>query len=367
MHRACLDHVGVAVNTGQQELAVKGDRRRHERRRHGHAPAFVLHLARLRVEAADDALVAHQVHVVAVQDRRDDVTGASVVLPDDAVGAGDVARPAWPDRDDFLHRVARRQDNQPVADQRRVDGVAFDALAAPQFRPGFRVVADDELVAVGDELGSPRRRHDDGRGPAGFDGSRRPPRFLARLDVVGQQQRLLPLVLVALDDDEVLEQDRRGARAHPEQRKLADVGLPLEVAVDVVAVQALGPEVGHDHRAVGDHGRRGVAAAAVPVVEHGALVGGAFPQHGATCQVKRQHLHRVELVDAHAVGVHPRLAFHHVHGRLVVGWGRAPLDVRGQEDARTPDDGLRLPIARKGCLPRHIARGAPLGRHVLLV
>ena len=209
--------------------------------------------------------------------------------------------------------------------------------------------------------------HQDRRGPAGLDRPRRLPHLLAGLDVVGQQQRLLALVLVALDDHQVLEQHRRGAGAHAQQRELADVGLPLQVAVDVVAVQAFGPEVGHHHRAVGDHGRGGIAAAAVAMVEHGAVVGGALPQHGARGQVQRQHLHRVELVDADAVGVHPGLAFHHVHRRLVVGRGWPALHVGGQEDARAPDDGLRLAVARKGCLPGHIARGGPFRWQVLLV
>lgn len=98
-----------------------------------------------------------------------------------------------------------------------------------------------------------------------------------------------------------------------------------------ILIQALGPEVGHHHRAVGDHRRGGVAAALVAMVEDRALVRGALSEDGPGGQIKGQHLHRVQRVDADAVRMHPGLAFHDVDRRFVVGRCWPFLDVGGQE------------------------------------
>ena len=217
-------------------------------------------------------------------------------------------------------------------------------------------------VARGDELVPPAARHQDRRRPAHLDVARHAPGFLAGLLVEADDEGLLAVVLVALQDHELVVEHRRGADADAEARDPAALPAPLQRAVEPVDVEALGPEVRVDQRAVRDRRRRGEAAALVARVVGGALPGGLLPQDLARLRVERQHRERLLAVGAHAVGMLEVLALHQVLDGLGAGHHVA-LDRRREEDAVAPDHGRRVPAPRDLRGPDDVLGRAPLERY----
>ncbi len=202
-----------------------------------------------------------------------------------------------------------------------------------------------------------------GRAPADLDGSLGVPDFLAGLLVVGHERRVVAVVLVALDDHQVLVEDRRRAGAEPERREGRD-GLPREVALGVVRVEAFGTEVGEDHGAIG-HGRRpGEAAAPVARVEDRPFVGGPVPEDLAGGGVDSEHLERVLLVGGDAVGVDPVLFLPIAVLDGSLAGHDVALDDGGQVDAVAPDDRRGHPGPGKLSLPGDVLVRRPFGRRL---
>src|SRR5262249_26604321 len=130
----------------------------------------------------------------------------------------------------------------------------------PHDFPRRRVVAADLLAAADDEIGAVLRLPDERRTPCGPVVARNLPRLLAGLRVERQQERLL--LVVALDVDLAVVDDRRATGAVPEHRRVrAEVFLPELLTGKVEAKQAGVAEVGVHALAVGDRrfGRVGVA------------------------------------------------------------------------------------------------------------
>ena len=321
----------------------------------GTLPPSVLDRAGLRVQTGDDAVVADQVQVVAVEDVRDHVAGALGVFPGDALRRGDVARAQ---RDDLLLGIAGGHEHQAVPRERRVNGIALDAARAPQLLAAGRVVGDDELRRVRHQLDAPPGIDEDRRRPGDLHVALRPPGFLARALVVGDDRRTLAVVLVALNDHEVLVQNRRGARTHAKRRKVLH-DLPRELAVHAVGVETLGTEVGEHHFPVGGRRRSGKAAGAVARVVDRPLVRGLLPDRLAVLRLDRQHLERVVPVCRHAVGMHPGLPFHRVLDGLPARQ-HFPFHGRGHEQAVAPHRRRGMPGGHRH-LPAHVAVRLPLG------
>src|SRR4029079_12499916 len=110
-----------------------------------------------------------------------------------------------------------------------------------------------------------------GRGPRGNFFAGRGPGLAAVGEVVGGNEGVLGAD-VALDDDEVVEEDRRAAEApfvvrveEPAGAELAELLLPEQLAVDGVAVKPFRAEAGDDVLAVGGGGGVGVAGLHVPL------------------------------------------------------------------------------------------------------
>src|SRR5262249_25278180 len=105
MFGAGPDNKGVAVVAGDQNLAVECDGRcAVELGRDGNPTALVDNFSGARVEAGQYSRIAHQVDIVAVEDRRRDISGAFIVSPDDPVGSVEIARAAESNCDDGLAR-----------------------------------------------------------------------------------------------------------------------------------------------------------------------------------------------------------------------------------------------------------------------
>ena len=66
MHGPGLHHVGVAIATGDQQLAFESDGSTRERAGLGKALGFLLLLARTRIETGEQTRVGHQVHIIAI-------------------------------------------------------------------------------------------------------------------------------------------------------------------------------------------------------------------------------------------------------------------------------------------------------------
>ena len=83
-----------------------------------------------------------------------------------------------------------------------------------------------------------------------------------------------------------------------EARDDAGIELPVQLALEVVGVEALRAEVGVDARAVRD-GVGEAKLAAGGGCRGRALPGDALPQYAAALRVERQHLEGVPAVGAH--------------------------------------------------------------------
>src|SRR4029453_1094195 len=208
---------------------------------------FVLHRAGFGIQACHDAAVGEKIDVRAVENIRDHVAGALAVFPRDTPI---LRNPARTEREHFLCRISGGDDDNAIADERRVNRVALDALRAPEFLAGGRIVRDRRFIARPPQFLSPRGLDDYRRAPADLDLAFRPPGLLPRLLVVGDDLRVVAGVLVALDDHETLEEHGRRARSQAERREFLN-HLPHETAVEVVGVETFGAEVGVDRRAVG--------------------------------------------------------------------------------------------------------------------
>src|SRR4029450_4116481 len=107
------------------------------------------------------------------------------------------------------------------------------AVGPPELAAGGGIVGDDGLRARGDELTPAAAVDDDRRCPAAPVFARDFPDLLARLAIERDDERARAHLLIALQDHELLEEDRRRAGAetcfgHPAERRL-----PLQVAVDI--------------------------------------------------------------------------------------------------------------------------------------
>ncbi len=202
-----------------------------------------------------------------------------------------------------------------------------------------------------------------GRAPADLNGSLRIPDFLAGCLVVGHERRVVPVVLVALDDHEVPVQHWRRAGAEPESRE-GRRRLPGEVALGVKGVEAFGTEVGVDHGAVGHRGRPGEAAAPMARVEDGSFVGRPVPEDLAGGGVEGEHLKGVLLVGGNAVGVDPveLLSLLVLDGPLT--GHDVALEHGGQVDTVAPDNRRGHPRPGQLSLPGDVLVGRPLGRRL---
>src|SRR5688572_1574672 len=95
--------------------------------------------------------------------------------------------------------------------------------------------------------------HDERRGPGGVLIAWLPPELLAGFGIQ-RDDEVIPLV-IPVDDDRLSEQPGRAAlaervpRAHP-----AQVLLPLQIPLEVIAMEAARAEVGEDVLAIGDGG-----------------------------------------------------------------------------------------------------------------
>ena len=215
---------------------------------------------------------------VAVEQGRRHVRRASAAVPKHALGAGDVARRS---------NVADRHHGPPVVGAAGIDAAAaghrrgtdvLDGHAAtlPDDFASCEVVALHSLRAadnhlrlafvVNDEWGGPRRHHVTFNLPAFFSGP----------FVEGNEERLA--FAIPVDDERVAIKGRGTALAVAVGgMQLAQVGRPLEIAVEIETVKAPGAEIGEETLAVG-HGRgRGEACGDVP-----AFVG-EFLANGSGC------------------------------------------------------------------------------------
>src|SRR4030095_7756759 len=177
--------------------------------------------------------------------------------------------------------------------------------------------------------------------PADLDRTFRLPDFLPRLLVVGDDDRVVAVVLVALDDHEVLIKERRRTGAEAERRKLLD-DLPYQLAGRVIGIETFGAEVGKDHRTVGRGRWTREAALPMPVVVDRSFVRRLIPENLAGLHVEGEHLESVFLVAGDAVGVLPLLAALHVGDGRRAGHHLA-LDHGRQVDAIAPHDRRRVP------------------------
>src|ERR1700730_10507741 len=104
-----------------------------------------------------------------------------------------------------------------------------------------------------------------------------------------------------------------------------------------MAVQTLRAEVGIDMTAICRRSGRGIAALAVPIIVDCALVCGSFPQLLASVAVYAQHLERVLVIGAYAVGMLVGLAVILVLYCFCSGDCLA-LDVSREKDLVAPDN-----------------------------
>src|SRR5207237_4859458 len=166
---------------------------------------------------------------------------------------------------------------------------------------------------------------------------RRGPEPRTVLQAVGRDERVP--AQVALEDDAALV-DHRGTGESPLVLPLdgeagvegAEVALPEELAVEVVAVEPLGPEAGNHARAVGGRGAVGVAPLQVPLDLRHALEGGLRPEDFAREAVEAEDLEGVLLVVVHRRRV-----------AVVAGPDAGvPADRGSEEHAVAPDDWARV-------------------------
>ena len=179
--------------------------------------------------------------------------------------------------------VRVRDEDQAVGDHGSRHRDVPAAAQRQSSLPRLRVVAADVLPAVHHEDRSPVRLVDEGRAPGGHVLSRRTPELLAGGEVEGGEERVV--VDVALQVHDALVDHRRAGDAPLRVGRLeirrvegAEVLLPEEPAVEVVAVEALGAEEDDDPLPVGGGGRVRVRRLGVAGPAGHALVGGALPE-----------------------------------------------------------------------------------------
>src|SRR5581483_5061409 len=107
-------------------------------------------------------------------------------------------------------------------------------------------------------------------------------------------------------------------RPHADRRDLVDGGFPDLFAAEVVAIQpvAFRAEPRVNEFAIGRRSRRGIAAFAMTIIEDGAFVSRAFPQHLSAVAIKTQNLEGMFAISTDAVGMHIILAFDDVFDGL---------------------------------------------------
>src|SRR5688572_18518684 len=240
----------VAVLTRHENLAVEGNRRSRKRRRNRNAAAFVLDLACLRVDAGQHAAVGCQIEIIAVENRRRNVSRAFRVLPRHFLCTSQIAAAAQANRERDLCRIASHEIDHFAIGHGRRNRVALDALVRPQLFAGRRIVRDDRLGATRDQFSALSRLHEQRCGPTDLHLARRLPNFLARLLVKRDDERRSTVLFISLHDHEVLENDRRRAGAHTDRTHFPEVRFPRELAVEVVSVETLAAEECVDHLAV---------------------------------------------------------------------------------------------------------------------
>ena len=180
------------------------------------------------------------------------------------------------------------------------------------------------------------------------------------------------IALVVEHEDQLVAGEHGGhalAERHPHAQLHAEVLLPDERALEVVAVHAARPEEGVDVLAVG-HGRvRGEAAVrVVPALVRHRRLRGALPEDLAGLAVEAEHVELVlHLRPAPPPGPMPRPPPGGPGGAGAGGAAAcrsARLDRGRQEDEIAPHDGARVPEARDVRLPADVLGRAPGDRRV---
>jgi len=144
-----------------------------------------------------------------------------------------------------------------------------------------------------------------------------------------------------------------------------EVLAPDQRSLEVVRQQPLRAEVNVDPFAVGHRGRGSVGVHPVPVVEHPPVMCRPTPENGSAFGIERDHLERMAPIPALAVGVQVHLAVANVlRGRGA--FDGFALDIGGDEDSISPDDGRGVSAALDRRLPKDVLSGAPLERQTRL-
>ena len=232
--------------------------------------------------------------------------------------------------------------------RRRDAGAAAQPPALPA-RP--QVVAPDEVGAVRYQGGAGRAVVGGRRAPRRQLVARRAPHRIPGVDV-GRQEEGAALC-VALDDHEVVDDDRRARRSPFQLRHVIGTGVePAEVLrpdpspVHVERVQPLGAEERHHVAPVGRRRRARIGVLDVPRVPRPSLGRGRLPLDPSRAGVER--------VD------HPALSGAIARGRAGAVEAGAEAGVRiaadrgGDEHASAPDDGARVGEPGDGGLPADV-------------
>ena len=209
---------------------------------------------------------------------------------------------------------------------------------------------------------------DERRGPVGLLVARDAPDLLAGLLVEHDHERV---AFVIEHEDELVagEHGRHAfAEGHPHAHLHAEVLLPDQRALEVVAVHPARSEERVDVLAVGDRRVRGETAVLVVAafVRRGRLRR-ALPEDLAGLAIEREHVERVlDLRTAAAArpAGRPAPPGRGAGGGGRRGCGRAGLDGRREEDVVAPDDRAGVAEARDVGLPLHVLGGAPGERRV---
>jgi hypothetical protein len=242
-----------------------------------------------------------------------------------------------------------------VGRHRRRDGIHREPGRLPDDLARLQVVASQLVHARDDDVRPPVVFDDERRRPGVDLVARGAPEFLPRPLVERHDERRALDEVIPDHDERVAVQGRRRAFAElVPHRLVAEVLLPDQRAVHVVAVEAARLERGDDVFAVGDRRtRRPRAVVLMRGFVRRFFLGRTFPRDRPVLAVDRQQL----------VGVHqPR---RHRAARLMRLAEGYPARHRGQEEeAIAPDDRAGRPAARDFNLPLDVFRLAPLDGRV---
>src|SRR5262245_33626934 len=152
------------------------------------SPSFIHNLSRLCFDTGDDPAIRQQVEVIAVENRRGNVSGALVILPDDILAAAQITRPTELNRNCLLNRESGINEDHSISSQWRCNGVALVTFASPQLLASLRVVGNDELISAGDQFGALGSPNDERGRPACLHLAWRLPNFFSGLFIQGENE-----------------------------------------------------------------------------------------------------------------------------------------------------------------------------------